>query len=111
MRCKFRNRYLLALLAESLCQAGDSYTGCGVSSTQPNSEGNAFNAVGGGVYAMEWTSTAIQIWFFPRDRIPPSISNVSALSPDVSSFVSLHPAIRNMVSHNLSGYSRCQLRR
>lgn len=32
---------------------------------------------------MEWTSTAIQIWFFPRNAIPESISSGS---PDVNTF-------------------------
>ena len=36
---------------------------------------------------MEWTSTAIQIWFFPRDRIPASINEASNdVGPDPSTF-------------------------
>lgn len=30
-----------------------------------NSVGQAFAANGGGVYAMYWTTAAIQMWFFP----------------------------------------------
>ncbi|OAG02636.1 uncharacterized protein CC84DRAFT_1097515, partial [Paraphaeosphaeria sporulosa] len=29
--------------------------------------GTDFNAAGGGVYAMEWTSTSISVWFLPRN--------------------------------------------
>lgn len=32
---------------------------------------------------MEWTSTAIQIWFFPRNAIPDSIASGA---PDTSTF-------------------------
>lgn len=45
--------------------------GCYVSPGKPNSAGTDFNNIGGGVYAMEWTSVAIRIWFFPRGHIPP----------------------------------------
>ena len=31
---------------------------------------------------MEWTSTAIQVWFFPRDAIPTSIIEGSSLDVD-----------------------------
>ncbi|EFQ88087.1 hypothetical protein PTNB73_03064 [Pyrenophora teres f. teres] len=31
------------------------------------SYGTDFNKASGGVYAMEWTSTFISVWFFPRD--------------------------------------------
>jgi len=56
-------------------QLGDGITGCTVQSTIPFSLGSSFNDNGGGVYAIEWTSTAIRIWFFPRDAIPPSLTS------------------------------------
>jgi len=31
------------------------------------SYGEAFNKVGGGIYATEWTSTSISVWFIPRN--------------------------------------------
>jgi hypothetical protein len=55
------------------CGKDDGFAGCAVSPTLPNNSGSYFNANGGGVYAMEWTSAAIKIWFFPRQSIPPSI--------------------------------------
>ncbi|KAF2491064.1 hypothetical protein BU16DRAFT_469140 [Lophium mytilinum] len=50
-----------------------SNAGCGVSSNTAGSYGDDFNAAGGGVYAMEWTSSAIKIWFFTHSTTPPDI--------------------------------------
>ena len=47
--------------------------GCGVRSTDPQTFGALFNENYGGVYATEWTSSYIKIWFFPRDNIPSDI--------------------------------------
>jgi len=47
--------------------------GCGVQSNQLDSYGRGFNQHDGGVYATEWTSSAIKIWFFPRIAIPRDI--------------------------------------
>lgn len=60
-----------------------SNSGCAVTSTSTKSYGTGFNTGQGGVYAMEWTSDAIKIWFFPRGSIPASID--SGL-PDTSTF-------------------------
>jgi len=49
--------------------------GCGVIAKDSNSFGAGFNAIGGGVYATEWTDQAIQIWFFPRSSIPADITS------------------------------------
>ncbi|KAK3705703.1 hypothetical protein LTR37_013146 [Vermiconidia calcicola] len=70
-------------LLTSDCSAGGGYTGCTVAETAPNNAGIDFNANGGGVYAMEWTSTAIRMWFFPRDAIP---DTVTSDTPDVAGF-------------------------
>ena len=59
-------------------------SGCAVrNSPSIHSFGKDFNSRQGGVYAMEWTSKAIKIWFFPRGSIPASIS---AGRPDPATF-------------------------
>ncbi|RMZ92433.1 hypothetical protein DV736_g343, partial [Chaetothyriales sp. CBS 134916] len=55
--------------------------GCSFTNTLTQTFGAGFNAIGGGVYATEWTSQAISIWFFPRLLIPSDILNGS---PDPS---------------------------
>jgi len=55
--------------------------GCGISDNSTQSYGTGFNAINGGVYAMEWTSAAIQIWFFPRSSIPSDISSGNTPDP------------------------------
>lgn len=49
-------------------------SGCAISSYNPQSYGVGLNANGGAVYAMQWTSNAITIWFFPRDKIPADVA-------------------------------------
>ncbi|KAI1281002.1 family 16 glycoside hydrolase [Xylaria sp. FL0933] len=58
---------------------GDGTTGCGASTGNSQSFGDGFNAIGGGVYAMQWTSDAIKVFFFPRTSIP---SDITAGNPD-----------------------------
>ncbi|KAI1613799.1 endo-1,3(4)-beta-glucanase [Exophiala viscosa] len=55
--------------------------GCQVLTSAADTYGTGFNNGEGGVYATEWTSSAITIWFFPRSSIP---SDVSSGSPDPS---------------------------
>ncbi|OXV07905.1 hypothetical protein Egran_04331 [Elaphomyces granulatus] len=57
--------------------------GCSIDSYSSTSYGGGFNHIGGGVYALEWTSSAINIWFFPRGSVP---ANVDSLSPDPSTW-------------------------
>lgn len=61
------------------CNAGNGNTGCGMNTTDNQSYGAGFNAIGGGVYAVEWTSEAISIWFFPRTSVP---ADITSGSPD-----------------------------
>ncbi|KAK0361841.1 hypothetical protein LTR02_016854 [Friedmanniomyces endolithicus] len=68
------------------CAAAGGYTGCGVSATKPNNIGTPFNQASGGVYAMEWTSTAIRIWFFSRNEVPASIIEANDAGPDPNAF-------------------------
>ncbi|KIW72363.1 hypothetical protein PV04_00562 [Phialophora macrospora] len=58
---------------------GANAQGCGAFSKSSVSYGAGFNSNNGGVYAMEWKSDAIKIWFFPRGSIP---SDISSGNPD-----------------------------
>lgn len=72
------------LLTEDCSTTGKyGYTGCTSQMPSGSSFGTSFNKANGGVYAMEWTSQAIKLWFFPRNEIPDSIA---AGAPDVSEF-------------------------
>ncbi|CAJ0549326.1 Ff.00g029390.m01.CDS01 [Fusarium sp. VM40] len=63
------------------CGVGSDNVGCGFRppESDTSSYGDAFNAIGGGVYAMEWDSEYISIWHFPRGAIP---SDIEAKRPD-----------------------------
>ncbi|KAI4168184.1 MAG: hypothetical protein LQ343_006570 [Gyalolechia ehrenbergii] len=65
--------------------------GCLVKPIDSNNYGTSLNNANGGVYAMEWTSGSINIWFFPRGSIPSDISssnpNPSAWGSATASFV------------------------
>ncbi|KAI0072358.1 putative laminarinase [Panus rudis PR-1116 ss-1] len=52
-------------------------SGCGVTAPTANSYGPAFNANGGGWYAMERTNTFIKVWFWPRNagNVPSDVRN------------------------------------
>jgi hypothetical protein len=56
-------------------EGGGNGAGCGVADRRNTSYGAGFNAIGGGVYAMQWTSDFIKVWFFPRPEIPADIIN------------------------------------
>jgi len=55
--------------------------GCQIQTGNTATYGSGFNAVGGGVYAMEWTAEAISVYFFQRGSIPSDISSGSP-NPD-----------------------------
>jgi len=57
--------------------------GCGTETGGSASFSDGFNNAQGGVYAMEWTSSAINIWFFPRSSIP---NGATGSNPDPSSW-------------------------
>ena len=48
--------------------------GCSVVAGGSSSYGSGLNSVGGGIYATEWTSNSIKIWFFTHDNAPDDIS-------------------------------------
>lgn len=52
-----------------------SNSGCGVSDADTTGYGSGFNNGNGGVYAMEWSGTAIKVWYFARSKIPSDISS------------------------------------
>ncbi|RFU33606.1 hypothetical protein B7463_g2729, partial [Scytalidium lignicola] len=78
-------------LSNANCNAGNGNDGCSFSGADTQGYGTGFNAVGGGIYAMDWTSSAINIYFFPRSSIPSDITS-GAPAPEtwgspVASFV------------------------
>lgn len=71
------------------CATNHSASGCRVPATTANNYGDAFNAQGGGIYAMQWTSDFLKVWFFPRGSIPPEVQAAldnGQATPDVSMF-------------------------
>lgn len=48
--------------------------GCSFTDMDAASYGTGFNAAGGGVYAMEWTSSVIQTWFWKQGFAPADIA-------------------------------------
>lgn len=57
--------------------------GCGIEDPSELTYGAGFNEAGGGVFAVEWTSQQIRMWFFPRGKFPDDIVN-SQPSPNPS---------------------------
>jgi len=65
----------------------DGNSGCGVSNPTSNSYGPDFNSAGGGWYAMERTSTEVNVWFWSRtDSSVPSDLSSGASSIDTSNW-------------------------
>lgn len=65
--CSIAGQGQTGTLMTKNCDVGYSTTGCGTESRDSlNAAGAGFNRNGGGWYAMEWTSAAIKMWFFPR---------------------------------------------
>lgn len=56
--------------------------GCSIATSDQSSYGDGLNSVQGGIYATEWTSDVISIWYFPRNKIPADIG----VTPDPSSW-------------------------
>ncbi|KAI9058710.1 glycoside hydrolase family 16 protein [Trametes sanguinea] len=49
--------------------------GCTVAEKQSNSFGESFASAGGGVWAAQFDSSGIFIWFWTRDSVPSSVTN------------------------------------
>ena len=84
----------------------DGNTGCGVQAPTANSYGPSFNAIGGGIYAMERTSTFIKVWFFPRTGSIPADVKSGAASIVTDNWVSpSHFVALKFADPNTAGYS------
>jgi hypothetical protein len=76
-------------LANADCQGTQ---GCGQQTSAANNYGAGFNAAGGGVYALEWTSDHIAVWFFARGDpavarlLNASSSGSNSTAPDPATF-------------------------
>ncbi|KAI9342095.1 concanavalin A-like lectin/glucanase domain-containing protein [Zopfochytrium polystomum] len=68
-------------LTTSCVSPGTDNSGCGVSATTANTYGAGFNSAGGGVYAAEWTTSAIKVWFFQRGSVPSDIAAGGNVTP------------------------------
>ncbi|KAJ8123615.1 hypothetical protein O1611_g9548 [Lasiodiplodia mahajangana] len=66
------------------CSMSPGNVGCNYAAPESQSAtyGDAFNAEGGGVYALEWDSRDIKIWHFPRTAIPNDIKMAPIVTPD-----------------------------
>ncbi|OAQ70498.1 endo-1,3(4)-beta-glucanase [Pochonia chlamydosporia 170] len=75
--CYISNEGTLAStkFASANCGASGTSAGCGQHTADTQNYGDGFNAIGGGVYATEWTSDHIAVWFFPRSKIPQDIQS------------------------------------
>ncbi|POR34849.1 Putative endo-1,3(4)-beta-glucanase [Tolypocladium paradoxum] len=63
------------MLKSADCGGGSASGGCGQQTADVQNYGDGFNAVRGGVYATEWTSDHIAVWFFQRAAIPRDIAS------------------------------------
>ncbi|KAJ8130239.1 hypothetical protein O1611_g3394 [Lasiodiplodia mahajangana] len=63
---------------------GDGTLGCGAATQDTQNFGAGFNEIGGGVYALQWTSDAIKIFFFPRTGSIPA--DIEAGTPNPSNW-------------------------
>ena len=84
--CTVNNQTLSGSHATSLDCWVDSASqpaneGCSFVANSPATYGSQFNANNGGTYATEWTSTAINIWFWPRGSAP---SDATGSTPNPS---------------------------
>lgn len=76
--CTIAGTFETGTLANNDCyqySATEDGSGCGIYDKRDLSYGTDFNNHGGGVFATEWTSEWIRIWFFPRGKIPADITS------------------------------------
>ncbi|KAJ3475280.1 hypothetical protein NLI96_g11942 [Meripilus lineatus] len=66
------------------CNSTDG-AGCTVTETSPNSFGAGFASAGGGVWATQFDSSGVFIWFWERSKVPASLSSATT-SVDISTW-------------------------
>ncbi|KAF8315336.1 hypothetical protein DL93DRAFT_2057199 [Clavulina sp. PMI_390] len=72
----FKVSAIASSLGSTTCGSSkSSNSGCAFIDSDKASAGAPFNAAGGGVFAMEWTSNGLKIWFFPRGSEPSDIAS------------------------------------
>ncbi|KAI0541104.1 glycoside hydrolase family 16 protein [Xylaria digitata] len=82
--CQSPGTGFIGIQGPSDCSATPENVGCNYAAptSDSTSYGDAFNAVGGGVYALEWGSQNIKIWHFPRTAIPDNVNRAPLITPD-----------------------------
>ncbi|RYP53888.1 hypothetical protein DL768_001200 [Monosporascus sp. mg162] len=82
--CKLSGSGFTGLVESTDCGPSDLHIGCNYASpiSDTTAYGDAFNAEGGGVYALEWDGEDLKVWHFPRSAIPDDIVYAGILSPD-----------------------------
>jgi len=64
------------LVLSTDCDANiDSNSGCGITDPDTTSSGAGLAQAGGGVFAMLWDGSGVQIWHFARANVPDDINN------------------------------------
>ncbi|RYO92003.1 hypothetical protein DL764_008206 [Monosporascus ibericus] len=82
--CKLSGSGFTGLVESTDYGPSDLNIGCSYASPifDTTAYGDAFNAEGGGVYALEWDDEDLRVWHFPRSAIPDDIVYAGILSPD-----------------------------
>ncbi|KAJ7931205.1 glycoside hydrolase family 16 protein [Mycena leptocephala] len=65
------------------CDANANPAGCGFTDQQTSTFGPGFNSAGGGVFALQFDTTGIKMWFFQSGSVP---GDISSLAPNPSSW-------------------------
>ena len=77
--CKQKGQSQTGIVETSNCNVyapgQSSNAGCGGWATSAETYGDWMNYAGGGVYAMDWRTAGIRIWYFSPDNIPSDIQN------------------------------------
>ncbi len=85
-------------------------SGCAIDSgTVSSAYGQGFNERGGGVYATEWTSDAVSVWYFAESNVPTDIGyetpDPSSWGPPLAKFVTSCTLDEHFVETGPEGYN------